>query len=126
MARRKDYLEITESDVTTSLGKDIYFKGNLTFKTSLMIKGRFEGEIDSEGILIIDKSAKVKAQIKTNTLVCYGEIQGNITAERSVVFCEGSNYRGNIQTPDIIIESGAIFNGVVKMDNQTQPQKEDV
>ena len=111
----KEHVGIRESDITTVLAEDVEFKGNLSFKTSLMIKGKFEGDIKSEGLLFIDKNAVVKAKLQINTLISYGKITGDITAKRHVVLCEGSILQGDIKTPDITVESGSLFNGLSTM-----------
>ncbi|MBL8993905.1 MAG: polymer-forming cytoskeletal protein [Spirochaetia bacterium] len=107
----EDIKSITDADITTVLAEDIVFKGSIQFKTSLMIKGGFEGDIQSDGLLLIGPNARVKAQIKTSTLISYGKIEGNIQAAKSVVLCKASHHKGDIQTPNILIESGAVFNG---------------
>ena len=116
----QDYKSISDSDITTILAEDIHFKGVLTFKTSLMIKGTFEGEIHSDGLLLVGEKACVNAKIKTNTLISRGKIEGNVDADRSVVLSSTSFHNGDISTPNFIIESDAVFNGQTSM----EPRKE--
>jgi len=111
MAKTEDLRSIPESDIITVLAEDIDFKGSIHFKSSLMIKGNFEGEINSEGLLIIGAQAKLNAQIKTNTLVSNGDVTGNIQATSSAVLTSSAVHTGDIQTPNLIIESGALLNG---------------
>ena len=111
----QEYESITEKDITTVLAEDVYFKGSMKFKTSLMIKGKFEGDIESEGILLVGENADITASIKTNTLINKGKIKGNVQAEKSIVFCSTSNHSGDLHTSNLIIENGAIFNGVSVM-----------
>ncbi len=114
-ASNNKYLKMKESDIITVLEDDVSIKGNLSFKTSLMIKGEFNGEIDSEGLLVVGQSAVIKASVKVNTLISYGKIEGHITANRLVALCTGSEYKGDIETPDLIVETQTIFNGLAKM-----------
>lgn len=114
-------IDDSESRVTTVIADDLEIKGSITFKSSLMIKGNFEGEIFSDGLLIIGATANVKATIKTNKLITYGIITGNVTAEENVVLKTNSRIMGDITTPNIIIENGSIFNGSCIMAKEYTP-----
>ncbi len=106
---------IDETSITTVLADDLHIAGTITFKGSLMIKGTLDGEIVSEGLLIVGPTAKVKAKITTKNLVSHGEITGDVTASEQVVLKGTAVHTGNITTPDIIVESGSIFNGSIAM-----------
>jgi cytoskeletal protein CcmA (bactofilin family) len=111
MPKNNDITTISDTDITTVLADDIQFNGTIKFKSSLMIKGDFTGEVISEGLLLVGTNAKIKANVKTNTLVSHGNIDGNIEATKSTVLCKSSVLNGDISTPRIFIEDGAIFNG---------------
>jgi cytoskeletal protein CcmA (bactofilin family) len=87
----------------------------MTFKSSLMIKGTLEGEIISEGLLIVGPTAKVSAKVTTKNLISHGEIVGDVTASEQVVLKETAVQTGNITTQNIIVESGSLFNGSISM-----------
>jgi cytoskeletal protein CcmA (bactofilin family) len=107
--------EIDESQITTVIAEDLEIKGTVKFKSSLMIKGVLEGEIFSEGLLIIGPTAKVTATITTKNLISHGEVTGNVTASEQVILKSTSVHQGDITTPNITIESGALFNGACIM-----------
>ncbi len=118
-------LKIDETSVVTTLADDLHIAGTITSKSSLMIKCRLDGEIVSEGLLIVGPTAKVKAKVTTKNLVSHGEITGDVTASEQVVLKGTAVQMGNITTPDIIVESGSIFNGSCMMKrSELQPQKE--
>jgi cytoskeletal protein CcmA (bactofilin family) len=102
---------IDETNVTTILADDLHISGTITFKSSLMIKGTLDGEIISEGLLIVGPTAKVNAAVTTENMVSHGEITGDVTAREQVVLKGTAVQTGNITTPYIIVESGSIFNG---------------
>ncbi len=106
---------IDETGITTVLADDLHISGTITFKSSLMIKGTLDGEIVSEGLLIVGPTAKVNAKVTTKKLVSHGEITGDVTASEQVVLKGTAVQMGNITTPDIIVESGSIFNGSITM-----------
>ena len=106
---------IEEANITTILADDLCITGTMAFKSSLMIKGTLEGEIISEGLLIVGPTAKVTAKISTKNLISHGEIQGDVTATEQVVLKETAVHTGNITTQNIIVESGSLFNGSITM-----------
>ncbi len=111
--------DVGEEKVTTVLADDLDIKGTIRFKSSLMIKGTFEGEIFSEGLLIIGVDAKVNATITTKNLISHGELKGDVTAGERVVLKDTAVHTGNITTPNIVIESGSVFNGSCTMKKES-------
>jgi len=107
--------DIDEKDITTVVADDLEIKGTIKFKSSVMLKGVFEGEIQSEGLLVVGPTAKVKATITTKTLISHGEITGNVVANEQVTLKSTSLHNGDISTPNIIIENGSVFNGSCAM-----------
>ncbi|MGA3174601.1 MAG: polymer-forming cytoskeletal protein [Syntrophorhabdales bacterium] len=115
-------LNIDETNVTTTLAEDLHITGTMKFKSSLMIEGTFDGEIISEGLLIVGPTAKVTAKVTTKKLVSHGEVTGDVTASEQVVLKETATQSGNITTPYLIVESGSIFNGSCVMEREAVPE----
>ncbi|MDD5243903.1 MAG: polymer-forming cytoskeletal protein [Syntrophorhabdaceae bacterium] len=113
--KKNSSTEYEEKDITTVVADDLEIRGTIKFKTSVMLKGVFEGEIFSEGLLVVGPTAKVTATISTKTLVSHGEITGNVTATEQVTLKNTSLHNGDVSTPNIIIENGAVFNGSCAM-----------
>ena len=107
--------DIDEKDITTVVADDLEIKGTIKFKSSVMLKGIFEGEIQSEGLLVVGPTAKVTATITTKNLISHGEITGNVIAHEQVTLKSTSIHNGDISTPNIIIENGSVFNGSCAM-----------
>jgi cytoskeletal protein CcmA (bactofilin family) len=105
-----------ETGITTVLADDLHITGTITFKSSLMIKGSLDGEIVSEGLLVVGPTAKVNAKVTTKNLVSHGEITGDVTASEQVVLKATAAHTGNITTRDIVVESGSLFNGSIRME----------
>ncbi len=119
--------ESTEEKMTTVIADDLHIKGTITFETSLMIKGSLEGEIVSKGLLVVGPTAKIDATIATKSLVSHGKIQGDVTASEQVVLTGTAVHTGKITTPNIVVESGSVFNGscVMQRGKLEVPQEED-
>ena len=70
------------------LSSDVEIKGTVKFEHDLIVDGKIEGDIQSTGNLTVGENARIKAEIKTGTIVVYGKVHGNMTAERAP--CSGN------------------------------------
>ena len=86
-------------------------KGNVKFANDLVIDGKIEGEINSDGNLTIGENARIKAEVKTGTVVVYGKVHGNITVADRVELKASAEVVGDIKAKTLSIEAGAIFVG---------------
>jgi cytoskeletal protein CcmA (bactofilin family) len=99
----------------TFLGKEAFFKGDLSFKGTLCIDGSFVGQINTNDILIITEDGKIEADIQAGTVICEGLVKGNIIASKKVELRPKSKIIGNIESPSLIIEVGARLDGKCNM-----------
>jgi cytoskeletal protein CcmA (bactofilin family) len=93
-----------------TLSSGVKIKGSITFRKELLIDGKVQGRIKSDGVLTIGENAEIRGEIKTKFVTVYGKVHGNITAER----CElKSNciLEGDLNAARLIIEEGATFIG---------------
>ncbi|MCP4134436.1 MAG: polymer-forming cytoskeletal protein [bacterium] len=104
-----------ENSIDTIIADDIHFKGRLKFKNSLKIKGKFEGKIDTDGVLIIGREAAVSADVNARVVSISGTVNGKIKAAQKVELHTKSKVNGDIITPDLIVEGGSLFNGTCIM-----------
>jgi cytoskeletal protein CcmA (bactofilin family) len=93
------------------LSSDVEIKGTVKFTNDLVVDGRIEGEIQSDGNLTVGENARLKAEIKTGTVVVYGKVHGNIIASDKVELKASAEVVGDIKAKTLSIEPGAIFVG---------------
>ena len=117
MLRRedKDRKDAGGEEIIAFLGKGAEFKGVITYTGTIRIDGHVEGEIITEGTLIIGEGAVINAEISAGTVVSGGKIAGNITAMEKVQLLPTAVLEGSIKTPQLIIEEGVQFNGNCQM-----------
>jgi len=108
----------------TVIGNEAYFQGTLTAKGSLRIDGRVDGSVVDAKIVTIGKSGKVKGDISCEICYVSGEVKGNITALDHIEAQNGSRVDGDMRSPRIMLEEGALFNGNCSMDNNTPKNAE--
>ncbi|NJM38954.1 MAG: polymer-forming cytoskeletal protein [Akkermansiaceae bacterium] len=93
------------------LSSDVDIKGTVKFSNDLVVDGKIEGEIQSQGNLTVGENARLKAEINTATVVVYGKVHGNISATDRVDLKASAEVIGDIKAKTLSIESGAIFVG---------------
>jgi cytoskeletal protein CcmA (bactofilin family) len=101
--------------ISTVFSKDTEFYGDLTFKKSLQINGYFEGEIISDGYLVVGEGAEVKANIRAKTVIINGTVHGNIEAVDKLEIQTSGKLYGNIRTSKLKIADGVVFEGKCEM-----------
>lgn len=101
--------------IATVLGKETSFSGILNFRKPLEISGEFQGEIESEGFLLVSEGAKVRANIKAGIVVVAGEITGNVIATQRLEMLPTGKVNGNIKTAKLQIADGVVFEGNCEM-----------
>jgi cytoskeletal protein CcmA (bactofilin family) len=101
--------------LTAFIDQGSEFEGKLSFKDTVRIDGRFRGEISSENTLIVGESGEIEAKIRSRTVAVSGSVLGDVSATTKVVVHKTGRIEGNIETESLVIEEGAIINGVIKM-----------
>jgi len=116
---------VQAGEINAFLGGETSFEGKLTYTGAVRFDGRFKGEIHTEDILVVGETAKVEGQIHVGTAIVKGEVIGDITATERVELHHPSKVIGNVTTPSIKIDDGAIFDGSCKMKDLQKEQKKE-
>jgi len=93
------------------LSKDVEIKGSIKFTNELIIDGKIEGEIISDGILTVGENADIRGEIKTKSVTVLGKIHGNITVAERCELKARAQLVGDLKAARVIIEEGATFVG---------------
>lgn len=113
--------EFEEDKITGFFDKDTEIKGEISFKGSFRIDGRFKGKIDSDSMLIIGDSGKVEADIKIGYIVIDGEVKGSIEATERVEVHSNGRVIGTITTPKLVVEEGAYLEASCQTTDKIPP-----
>lgn len=85
--------------------------GKLHFDGPVRIDGQIEGEITAKESLVVGESAVVTAQIKGLSVVVAGKVSGDITASQRIEIRPSAKVLGNLTSPVLVIQEGALFEG---------------
>jgi cytoskeletal protein CcmA (bactofilin family) len=97
------------------IGVGVTLTGKLSFTGVLRIDGKFTGDIDSDGILIVGQDACIESTIKVGSAFISGEVKGTVEALTKVELIAPCRIYGDIKTPKLVIHEGAFFEGICGM-----------
>lgn len=100
--------------MTTSknvLANDVEIKGSIKFSHDLIIDGKIEGEVSSDGALTVGENALIKGEIKTRAVTLFGKVEGNITVQERCELKSNAVLVGDVSASTLSIEEGATFLG---------------
>jgi len=101
------------------IGRGIEVKGDISFADRLQVDGKTNGKLTSDsGTLIIGESGQVEAQIDVGVCVIHGSVQGNLIARSKLEIRRTGRVQGDVITPVLLVEEGAVFNGAIRMSHE--------
>ena len=102
-------------DIIAFVGEEVAFKGTIRYQGTVRVDGRLEGEIYTDGNLIIGQKAVITAKIEAGTVTCQGRITGEVLAKNRVKLLSPAVFDGTITTPLLSMDEGVMFNGSCNM-----------
>ena len=97
------------------MSSGVSIKGDVTFRTTLVIDGNVEGTITSTGTLTVGQHAHIRGQITAASVTVQGTIDGNVFASERCALESGATLRGDIEAPRLAVDENATFLGSAKI-----------
>jgi cytoskeletal protein CcmA (bactofilin family) len=99
-----------------TIGRSVVIKGEISGTESLFVDGRIEGAINfTDSRITVGRNGVVVADISAKEVVIMGKVTGNIQCtDRLDIRSEGS-LAGDVVTPRICVEDGAVLKGAVEV-----------
>jgi cytoskeletal protein CcmA (bactofilin family) len=116
---KKRRMEDMAGPVTSVIAPNSIFKGTLQGEETVIISGRFEGEVKSRELVRIDKTGKVEGPVESPNVIIEGELIGDIKSADHVELRAESRITGNVMTRKIAIAEGCIFKGEIQMPSKS-------
>lgn len=113
---------MAKDEINAFLGAGTTYQGKLHFQGAVRIDGKFRGEVESEGTLVIGQEALVEGHIRVGQLVLSGNLEGEVEAREKVVLHGTAQLSGNVSTPVLVVEEGAVLDGVLTMGGTRGPK----
>jgi cytoskeletal protein CcmA (bactofilin family) len=108
---------VKETSQPMAIGATIHIKGDVTGDEDLIIHGHVEGKVNLKDYhVIIGPKGRVQANIHAKQVVIEGQLNGDIRGEEKVIIRKTGNVLGNVISPRVTLEDGAMFKGSIEME----------
>ena len=108
---------------SSRLGPSLFVKGEISGNEDLLIDGGVEGVVRlNERTLMIGPRANVRADITAGEVVVRGNLKGNILARGRIEVRNDGSVTGDLTTPQVFIEEGALFKGAIEIEKSTEKE----
>ena len=97
------------------LSSGVSIKGDVTFRTELVIDGKVDGTITSKGTLTVGQHARIRGEIRAGSVTVQGTVEGNVFASERCALEAGATLRGDIEAPRLAVDENATFLGSAKI-----------
>ena len=96
------------------IGKTLKLKGEMTGSEDVYVDGEVEGTIElPENALVVGPSGNVRAKVKVRSVTIFGHLEGKVQAGERIEIRKTGSLEGDLVTPRIVIEDGAVFRGSI-------------
>lgn len=112
MFKKQDF---EKGSAETIIGSSVKIEGDFVGKGNVVVEGIVNGSLSTDQNLTIAQGARVLANIKAQSALISGEVKGNIIIKESLELGPTARIFGDIETNQLTISTGALFNGKCAM-----------
>lgn len=87
------------------------FLGELRFRHTFRVDGHVRGKIVSDNTLIVGETGRIEADIDCGVVSIRGTVVGHVRGRQRVEVLAGARVQGSLESPKLLIEDGASFQG---------------
>lgn len=104
------------SQKVAMIGSGISIAGDVMADSNLKVEGTIEGRsVQSSHDIEVAESGKVTANIDARVVRIGGEVTGDINGGEKVIIIKSGRVLGNVVSPRVQLEDGALFRGSIDM-----------
>ena len=108
--------DIKDGRLSGFVGHGTSLTGDTNFQMMLRVDGHLQGTITSDsGTLLVGTTGQVDANVAVASANVNGTVNGDVLATEKLHLGRTARVVGNIQTPRIVIEEGAVIEGGISM-----------
>jgi cytoskeletal protein CcmA (bactofilin family) len=111
-------------DLNGFLDQGSRVEGELRFRDTFRVDGQVTGKVVSDGELMVGDTGTVDGEISVAAVFISGTVKGQVKAARRVEISAKGRVLADIETPALVIEEGAFFEGSCSMQPRAQASSE--
>ena len=111
-------------DLNGFLDAGSHIEGDLHFEDTFRIDGRLTGRVVSKGDLVVGEQGQVEGEVRVGRLFVSGTVKGSVVADQRVEITARGKVGADLETPSLIIEDGAFFEGHCSMGKRSESAPE--
>ncbi len=104
-------LRTDDISINTLIGNGSFVSGNLKVNGFIRVDGDIDGNLDTDGAVIISEKARIRGNITAKSVIVGGIVFGDISAREGVKLLSSSAVVGNILTRKVRMEDKVVFHG---------------
>ncbi len=97
------------------IGEGSVLKGNLSSSGNVRLEGKVIGDLSSSSKVACGETSVVDGNVDAENAEIAGKVTGKVTVDELLILKSTASIHGDISTSNLIIESGANFNGACTM-----------
>ena len=101
--------------LTAFIDEGSEIEGRYTFSGTVMLNGRFTGEISTTDTLIIGDKGVMNGDVRAGQVLISGQVVGNVSAAERVELQRTARVFGDVEAPVVVVEEGVLFEGHCRM-----------
>ena len=113
------FKDSARGDLNGFLDAGSLINGELHFEDTFRVDGKLTGKVVSDGDLVIGEQGEVDGEVTVGRLFVSGVVRGSVKATRRVELTAGGKAYADLDTPCLVIEEGAVFEGKCRMTVET-------
>lgn|SRR5574344_1864500 len=102
---------LDDISINTLIGNGSFVKGDLHVNGFIRIDGDIDGNLETDGTVIISEKARFRGNLKAKSVVIGGLVIGDITAKEGVKLLSSSAVIGDIISRRVQMEDNIVFHG---------------
>ena len=103
-----------EQKVTVLAAED-ELSGKLVLKGPGQLLGKFNGQIECDGDLLVGPGADVEADIRASRITISGVVRGNVTASNRLKITTSGRLEGDATVGALVVQEGGVHYGVIRV-----------
>jgi cytoskeletal protein CcmA (bactofilin family) len=116
--------DIKEGRLSGFVGHGTVLTGETNFQMMLRVDGHLTGTVNSDGgTLIVGTNGQVDANVSVGVATINGIVNGDVIASEKIQLGRTARVMGNVATPRLVIEEGAVFEGGCSMIKAREAQE---